>query len=221
MIAQLLLGRQTETVKTFLSLSASERVTFSGWSTSGWVRWLAGLRGTYERRMTRMCTILDSNKDGIRSLSSGRDSVMVFKSPLFSFSWPRGGMFAWVKVHLDKHACYLQKGEAIPRITGRILADAMLMFLTKEPYKTLVAPGAMFAANGEIKEGRAWRYFRLCFAAEDEDRVNRCSRLFTEGVAEFFNIRDVRTIEELVEDAKAESAVLEGVANMGLYNKTC
>ena len=221
MIAQLLLGHQTETVKTFLSLTPAQRVTFTGWSTTGWVRWLSGLRGTYERRMTRMCTILDSNRDNIRALSSGPDSVMVFKSPLITFSWPRGGMFAWVKVHLDKHACYLQKGVAIPRVTGRILADAMLMFLTKEPYKTLVAPGAMFAANAEIKEGRAWKYFRLCFAAEAEDRVDRCSRLFTEGVAEFFGIRDVREIEELVEEAEGESAVLEGVANMGLYDKTC
>lgn len=221
MIAQLLLGRQTETVKTFLSLSTAERVTFSGWSTAGWVRWLEGLRGTYERRMTRMCTILDAGKDGVRDLASGPDSVMVFKSPLMSFSWPRGGMFAWVKVHLARHACFQQKGVSVPRITGRILADAMLMFLTKKPYKTLAAPGAMFAANEEIKEGRAWSYFRLCFAAEAEDRVDECSRLFAEGVGEFFNIRDVRKIEELVEEAEGESVIMEGVANMGLYNKTC
>lgn len=219
MIAQLLLGHQTTTVKTFLSLSPSQRVTFSGWSTAGWVRWLAGLRGTYERRMTRMCTALDAGRDGIRSLSAGNDSVVVFKSPLMSFSWPRGGMFAWVRVHLDRHACFMQKGEAVPRITGRILADAMLMFLTKAPYKTLVAPGAMFAANGEIKEGRAWKYFRLCFAAESDERVEECSRLFAEGVGEFFGIRDVREVEELLEEAEGESAVLEGVANMGIYNK--
>ena len=204
LIAQLLLGHQTEKVKTFLSLSPAERTTFTGWSTEGWVRWLAGLRGAYERRMTRMCTILDAGKDGVRDVCMGRDSVMVFKAPRLYFDWPRGGMFAWVKVQLEHHRFIARKGRIGPVFTGKQLADALLVFLTKPPYKVLAAPGRMFAATEEISEERAWKYFRLCFAAESEDRVDECSRMFVRGVNDFFDIKDVREIEKLVEEAALE-----------------
>lgn len=204
LLAQLLLGHQTEKVKTFLSLSPTERATFTGWSTDGWVRWLEGLRGAYERRMARMCTILDAGKDGIRDVSSGRDSVVVFKTPRLSFDWPRGGMFVWVNVHLEHHRFIAREGRMGPVFTGKQLADALLMFLTKAPYKVLAAPGAMFAATKQISEERAWKYFRLCFAAESEDRVDECSRMFVRGVGDFFDIKDVREIEKLLEEAAQE-----------------
>ncbi|SPN97246.1 related to aromatic amino acid aminotransferase I [Cephalotrichum gorgonifer] len=200
MMAQLLLGQQTETIRTFFSLTPTERKTFTGWSMAGWVRWLEGLRGVYERRMVRMCTILDAAKDGIRDVPAGGDSVMVFKSPVMSFSWPRGGMFAWVKVYLARHPCFGKKGPTIPTITGRHLSDAMLSLLTKEEYRVLPAPGAMFAANQKIREERAWSYFRLCFAAETDDRVDDCSRRFGAGVRAFFEIRSVALIEELLKE---------------------
>ncbi|KAI5292924.1 hypothetical protein KEM56_006169, partial [Ascosphaera pollenicola] len=47
---------------------------------TGWVRWLEGLRGMYERRMNRMCTILDSGSSLVSSstrlrATSGSSSV--------------------------------------------------------------------------------------------------------------------------------------------------
>lgn len=205
MISQLLLGQQTEKVRTFLSLNPTERKTFSGWSTDGWVRWLSGLRGAYERRMTRMCDILDAGKDGVRDVATSRNTVVVTKTPRFSFSWPRGGMFAWIQVHLENHPLFAQPGvEILPWFSGKNLADALLMFLTKQPYKVLAAPGRMFAATEEISVTRAWSYFRLCFAAESEDRVDECTRMFVRGVADFFDIDDVMEMEKLVKEAEED-----------------
>ncbi|MBE3042672.1 hypothetical protein IMZ48_08865 [Candidatus Bathyarchaeota archaeon] len=204
LIAQMILGHQTETVKGFLSLSATERTTFTGWSMDGWVRWLSGLRGAYERRMTRMCDILDAGKDRIRDVAASRTTVVVHKTPRLSFAWPRGGMFAWVQVHLENHPLFEQEGLTMLRFTGQNLADALLMFLTKVPYKVLAAPGRMFAATQDVSATRAWRYFRLCFAAETEDRVDDCSRMFVRGVADFFEIDDILAMEKLVEEAKEE-----------------
>ena len=36
--------------------------TQNGWKVDGWVRWLEGLRGNYERRMNVMCELLEENK---------------------------------------------------------------------------------------------------------------------------------------------------------------
>jgi DNA-binding transcriptional MocR family regulator len=53
MIAELLIGPENK------SKSPKES---NGWDMSGWVRWLEGLRGEYERRMNKMCDILDQGK---------------------------------------------------------------------------------------------------------------------------------------------------------------
>lgn len=151
--------------------------------------------------MTGMCTILDAGKDGVDDVCMGRDSVMVFKTPRLSFDWPRGGMFAWVKVHLEHHRFMAREGRMSTVFTGKQLADALLVFLTKSPYKVLAGPGHMFAATEEIARERAWKYFRLCFAAESEDRVDESSRMFVRGVNDFFDIQDAREIEKLVEEA--------------------
>lgn len=50
-VAELLIGPQ------------ESRENFNIWQTDGWVRWLEGLRGEYERRMHIMCTILEEGKD--------------------------------------------------------------------------------------------------------------------------------------------------------------
>lgn len=42
----------------------------SGWDMTGWVRWLEGLRGEYERRMIIMCDILDEGKEQLKFVRS-------------------------------------------------------------------------------------------------------------------------------------------------------
>lgn len=69
-----------------------------GWQVDGWVRWLQGLRGNYERRMQTMCSILDGGKELVRSgrrKSIDNEWSVVDKVTLFDFTWPLGGMFVW------------------------------------------------------------------------------------------------------------------------------
>lgn len=69
-----------------------------GWQVDGWVRWLQGLRGNYERRMQTMCSIFEEGKELVRSgrrKSIDNEWSVVDKVPLFDFRWPLGGMFVW------------------------------------------------------------------------------------------------------------------------------
>ena len=69
-----------------------------GWQVDGWVRWLQGLRGNYERRMQTMCSIFEEGKELVRSgrrKSIDSDWSVVDKVTLFDFIWPLGGMFVW------------------------------------------------------------------------------------------------------------------------------
>jgi DNA-binding transcriptional MocR family regulator len=50
MIAELLIGPDHK---------AKGKAAFNGWDISGWIRWLEGLRGEYERRMNTFCDVLD------------------------------------------------------------------------------------------------------------------------------------------------------------------
>ncbi|CAI4210338.1 unnamed protein product [Parascedosporium putredinis] len=182
MIAQLLLGHQTETVARFLSLGSKERQTFAGWSTDGWVRWLAGLRGSYERRMNRMCAIIDeySYEPRVASKRPGLDSD-------------------WAYVRLHRHRCFGQQGKS-RTIDGPLISAALMIYLTHAPYKVLVAPGSMFAANDDIRQTLAWSWFRICFAAEAEEKIDDCAHRFGTGVREFFKIKNPEDIEELYEE---------------------
>jgi len=203
MIAQLLLGHQTETVTRFLSLGSKERQTFAGWSTDGWVRWLAGLRGSYERRMNRMCAIIDeySYEPRVASKRPGLDSdwAYVFTPRILDYVWPRGGMFIWLKVRLHRHRCFGQQGKR-RAIDGPLISAALMIYLTQAPYKILVAPGSMFAANDDIRQTLAWSWFRICFAAEAEEKIDDCAHRFGAGVGEFFKIKNPEDIEELYEE---------------------
>ena len=69
-----------------------------GWQMDGWVRWLQGLRGSYERRMQTMCSILDEGKELVKSgrrRSIDNEWSVIEKVTLFGFTWPLGGMFVW------------------------------------------------------------------------------------------------------------------------------
>ncbi|PKS05352.1 hypothetical protein jhhlp_008726 [Lomentospora prolificans] len=218
MIAQLLLGNQTETVARFMSLGSKERQSFTGWSTDGWVRWLAGLRGSYERRMNRMCTIIDEYSYVPRTASKhiglDDDWAYVFTPRVLDYSWPRGGMFIWLKVRLHRHRCFGQQGKKFV-IDGPRIAKALMVHLTHDPYKVLVAPGSMFAANEDIREQLAWSWFRICFAAEAEEKIDDCAHRFGTGVRDFFKIKNPEDIEKLYEEIAPQA--VEGMALAGPF----
>ena len=220
MIASLIMGIQPEATAKFNALSPKDKLTFSGWNTDGWVRWLAGLRGEYERRMNRMCTILDDNAFQLKQSTPVKDMDadwgVITKTKLISFDWPRGGMFVWIRIHFESHPLWHNKGDTIPIFDGPALATAFLMSCTHKPYLVLGAPGAMFSSTPEILVERAWGYIRLCFAAESEENIDGGSLRFAQALQRFWKIKKPEDMEKLVKEmptAKVEE--IEGLANIG------
>ncbi|EEH05320.1 aromatic amino acid aminotransferase [Histoplasma capsulatum G186AR] len=175
------------------------------WKMEGWVRWLEGLRDGYEWRMRTMCTILEEGRSIIeqtpsagtsRSHHSYYDSdsdeddeddwQLLRKTPLYSFQFPRGGMFVWVRMCFETHQLWSCEGVSAERLSA-----ALWKHLTKKPYLCLVAPGAMFnpAGGGNGQRGgsdESFRYFRLCFAPMQEGDVAVSAKGFVEGCRNFW-----------------------------------
>lgn len=203
LIAELIRGPQpATTLSAFNALSLHHKATFSGWRLDGWVRWLAGLRGEYERRMALMCSILEENtyqlKQSTPTRASDADWGVITKTRILTFDWPRGGMFVWARVHFENHPLYRTPGEEIPVLDGPTLANAFLIFTTHAPNLVLGSPGAMFSATPEIRAERGWSYVRLCFAAESDENIENGSRRYAESLQRFWRIKDVAAIEKLV-----------------------
>jgi DNA-binding transcriptional MocR family regulator len=213
MIAELLIGPQASAASTYATLPKAQQKTFSGWQTAGWVRWLEGLRGVYERRMGRMCALLDEGafllKQATPIKPAEADWAVISKTQMYSFSWPRGGMFVWLKVHFENHPLY-------GKVSAQELATGLWIWGTQKPYLVLTAPGAMFSPTEEIREGEGYKYFRLCFAAVAEEEVDASSRRFAEGVKAFWGIKRVEDLPRLEEDGAAD--VREGgeVCDLGM-----
>lgn len=230
-ISELVIGSQpAEVERSWLSLrgSARARSSFAGWNTDGWVRWIEGLRGEYERRMNRMCRILDEGaayvKHGTPRAAHDADVCVLTKTQLYDFDWPRGGMFVWVRMHFERHPLYgAPSSDGTGVIDGTALSTALMIFLTRKPHLVLVSPGMMFSATDDIRRDVGWQYYRLCFAAESEENVDLCSTRFTRGVRRFWGVRKVEDLEDIIKDspvAAAEGLDEEGgdeVGNLGLY----
>lgn len=200
MIAELLIG-PSKVDMTSKGIQANR-----GWDFSGWIRWLEGLRGEYERRMDSMSTILEK---GQTKMKSGRrrslDNMMrdsklnedewavVETTQMFSFARPSAGMFLWVNVLFEKHPLADQ-------VAGSRLSQALWVYWTTEPFKVLVAPGTIFAPSPEIAEEKAWKFFRLCFAAAPVDEISSISKRFVKGIGSFWEIKDVQKIDEIMKD---------------------
>ena len=177
----------------------------TGWKPDGWVRWLEGLRGNYERRMQSMCQILDDGAQLVDARSTDRprrpnsadiedDWDLVTTIPMYSFKWPMGGMFIWVRMRYENHPLYT-------KVDHEKLSRALWVHLTTPNFLVLVTPGSIFAPSDETKKEESWKYFRICFAAVDEDEMEKTSRGFVEGVRDFWGKTSIDDIEAL---AKAE-----------------
>ncbi|KAK5120816.1 hypothetical protein LTR85_005883 [Meristemomyces frigidus] len=199
-----------------------------GWKADGWVRWLEGLRGNYERRMNQMCHILDDGKYQVKSgrrnsLAAAADEPddewsVVEKTQIYSFDWPIGGMFIWLKIHFEEHPLYHTYAKANDLAK---LSRALWVFWTTSPYLVLVSPGAIFSPTPEIRERDGWRYFRLCFAAIDEKDLGPTSKRMAEGVQAFWRIKEKKTLEKLLEEDEAAVEGRAGLAMMGQMVGPC
>ena len=96
-----------------------------GWKADGWIRWLEGLRGNYERRMNVMVEILEEGRYLINDIESPKSSSsssnksahrltptfdsssdefsMISKTELYSFPIPPAGMFLWLTLNIESH----------------------------------------------------------------------------------------------------------------------
>jgi DNA-binding transcriptional MocR family regulator len=211
MISELIMGPQP-VASEFTKLSRKDQASFTGWNIDGWVRWLEGLRGTYERRMNRMCTYLEDGrfqlKQGTPVKTSESDWAVISKTQMYEFDWPRGGMFVWVKMTFETHPLW----SVVP---GPKLSSALWVFLTTSPYLVLVAPGLMFSPTPEIAEAEGWKYYRLCFAAVDEEEVDKSSKRFAVAIKAFWLIKDKKELEDIEQDVDGEE-MQGGLVNLGL-----
>ena len=200
-----------------------------GWKAAGWVRWLEGLRGNYERRMIKMSKILDSGKYLVKSgrrnslaeateTEDGDEWSVVEKTQMYSFDWPVGGMFIWLKIHFENHPLYstYKKNEELAR-----LSQALWIFWTTNPYLILVSPGSIFSPIEEILKAEGWKYFRLCFAAINEDVLGATSHRLADGVGAFWKIKDKKTIEKLLEEDESTLESTAGSAELAQMIGPC
>lgn len=184
----------------------------SGWKVDGWVRWLEGLRGNYERRMQLMSSILEEGKYLIHD-SRRRSSVseedddyqMLHKTQLYDFNYPLAGMFLWMRAHYETHPLFR-------KVDHQRLAKALWTFMTTDDYLVLLSPGSIFCPTPEIIEEKGWQYFRLCFAAVDDDILEKHTKAVVRAFADFWAIEDVKTIDKLLEDEEEVQARFAKIA---------
>ncbi|KAI0167126.1 aromatic amino acid aminotransferase [Hypoxylon sp. FL1284] len=222
-VAETIMGPQPEASEAFAGRSAKDKATFAGWKMDGWVRWLAGLRGVYERRMVRMCKILEENAYQLKQSTPMRDADsdwgVITKTQLYDFQWPRGGMFLWLHMRFETHPLWQAPGSRGNIINGPALSLAFMIFLTRKPYLVLVSPGSMFSSTPKVRDERGWAYYRICFAAESEDNIDKCSLRFAEGAQRFWRVKNVKEIESLLDDANSSEQAVDTteLANLGSW----
>lgn len=214
MVAELLMGPQSKD-----DIGAGGGKDGKGWDVSGWVRWLEGLRGNYERRMLILsraleegCCILSNDAIPFATLAPNNPDaewVSVRKQQIYSFLRPMGGMFLWLTVHFEIHPL-------AGKFEGQDLSQALFVYLTSKPYLVLVTPGTLFSPTQEIRETDGWRHLRLCFAACKDEELEDISQRMVQGLHGFFAIRNVKEIEKLLEDDEAGVDALVGMmGNLG------
>ena len=213
------MGPQPEAaVAAFTSRSLRDRATFTGWKTEGWVRWLAGLRGEYERRMNEMCRMLEENAYQLKQSTPVRDADsdwgVITKTKLYDFKWPRGGMFLWVRIFFEKHPLFGAIRSDNVLIDGVALSRGFMVFLTHKPQLVLASPGLMFSSSPQIAVERGWSFFRLCFAAETDEMNRECSGRFGQAVQKFWRIKKVEELEALLAEAGPLDAEEDGMIGM-------
>lgn len=173
----------------------------SGWRMDGWIRWLEGLRGNYERRMQIMATTLDEGKFIIqdskpKSNTFAPDDMeyeVVHKTQMYDFVYPMGGMFLWLHARFETHPLFDEVDHAR-------LFQALWVLFTTEKYLVLLAPGTMFCPTPQLATEKGWQYFRLCFAAADEENVKPYSESVAAAFRHFWTIDDPKEIDKLLED---------------------
>ena len=137
---------------------------------------------------------------------------VVNKTQLYDFAYPMAGMFLWLHMHYDSHPLFNNCG-------GPKLSQALWIFMTTDKYLVLLAPGTLFSPNDEIRDEKGWQYFRLCFAAVDEDVVKSSSEGFVQCVRDFWEIRNPKKIDDLLREGEEEVSEEAGMKMVSLQRE--
>ncbi|KAJ5099697.1 hypothetical protein N7532_006698 [Penicillium argentinense] len=208
-VAETLMGKQDDENEARMS----KKPNGNGWHMDGWVRWLEGLRGGYERRMNAMCTVLEENRflfhENSENSATDTDHVdnweVVDCVQMYDFVWPKGGMFAWVEILFDTHPLRSQ-------YSSERLSRAFWIHLTKKPHLCLVGPGSLFAATPNSVE-KAYKYIRLAFAPMDANDVAPFTNRLVEGIKTFWQRKDLDGLNDDDAVLAMQNLQLSGSAN--------
>lgn len=208
LIAEMIMGKQDAN-----GTRGSQKEDGRGWHMDGWVRWLEGLRGGYEKRMIAMCDVLEENKyllsqqseDSKTTSDHVDDWEVVDRVQMFDFVWPKAGMFAWVEILLDNHPLR-------SRYSAERLSKALWVHLTQKPHLCLVGPGSMFATT-EKSAAEAHKYIRIAFAPMDAEDVKPFTCRLVEGVRAFWQRKNLDGLEDEDAAMAMQSLKLQGGAN--------
>ena len=209
-----------------------------GWRFEGWVRWLEGLRGNYERRMNAMCDVLEAGRDVVKA--GRRRSLDAAVGVDWAGSLCRDPDIRSSKLAWDEEMCVVDDEEwsvvektriydfvrpmggmftwvrfdftshpLASKVPHARLSRALWVFWTTKAYRVLISPGTIFAPTPEVRDNDGYNCFRLCFAACPGEQVKPFSKRFVKGAQAFWRIKDVKEIDKLLEDD--EETVMKGM----------
>nr|KIR46477.1 aromatic amino acid aminotransferase I [Cryptococcus bacillisporus CA1280] len=176
------------------------------WGFDGYIRWLRGIKATYNMRKTWLCDTFqdvfhlefDSGNDLFPERSrtvtcyskqtrSLWDEKRGLRGPaLITFIPPTAGMFVFLGIHFSEHPDYydlLRRGEDATFILSKklweMLADNLVLF----------APGWGFDAGGEHAiGGKGYGYYRLAFSVASYEEIRDGIYRFSQVLDKFFRI---------------------------------
>ncbi|KAL0565611.1 hypothetical protein V5O48_016415, partial [Marasmius crinis-equi] len=122
------------------------------WGQQGFLRWLMGLRHSYAVRRDWMCDSLAECFDVVAAPEGALNDVVAYSrnrakevrsAPFFSFSYPKGGMFLWIKLDLSQNPAYQRMKANGEANAERKWADEfwVSMIKAKVPLLNLPTPG--------------------------------------------------------------------------------
>ncbi|WVQ70021.1 uncharacterized protein L199_008245 [Kwoniella botswanensis] len=181
------------------------------WGFEGYIRWLRGVKATYNMRKTWMCDAFEdtfhlefdqTNNSIVRGLfPEGTKTITCYsKQPrnkwdekkglhgpaLVTFTPPTAGMFVFLGVHVSEHPDYqdlLRKGEDATHVLVQKLWTELADNLV------LFAPGWYFDAGGEHAiGGKGYGYFRLSFSIATYEETYKAIKTFSKVLDKFFGL---------------------------------
>ncbi|KAF9260461.1 PLP-dependent transferase [Marasmius fiardii PR-910] len=166
------------------------------WGQEGFLRWMTGLRHKYAVRRDWMCDSLAELFDVVPAPEGLVDDVVAYPkgrggegrtAPFFSFSYPKGGMFLWIKLDLSQNPIY-QKMKADGEANAeQKWADEFWVSMIKS--KVLLVPGSYYTPilgdDQRMEQDTAVAHFRLAFSLETREDmhvgIQRMARTFEEN----------------------------------------